>query len=129
MPVDTLSVGPPPLSLARTLPAEAEVELKSCYVDILRMLASKKQSGATRQFTIYLSELSSLELSLGEWACGDALRANVVPLFERMAPFDPGLGNYYALFRQNVTLYQPKLGQPRQAADTRWIFPRCSHVQ
>jgi hypothetical protein len=53
VPVDTLSVGQPPLSLARTLPAEAEVELKSCYVDILQMLALRKQSGATRQFTFY----------------------------------------------------------------------------
>lgn len=124
MPVDTLSVGPPPLSLARTLPAEAEVELKSCYVDILQMLASKKQSGATRQFTIYLTELSSLELALGSGLAETHCEQMWCHCLRGWLPFDPGLGNYYALFRQNVTLYQPKLGQPRAGCRYKVDLPK-----
>lgn len=99
-------------SLFMETPYQDKDRARKDYLQVLDMLLSKKQTWALLQYTVRLSELSTFELSVGDWACGDSLRADVEPLFQKLGLIDPGLANYYTMFQQNVALYKPKQGQP-----------------
>jgi hypothetical protein len=76
---------------------------RKSYVDVLGFFANEKHPMAARQHALFLAELALFEATVGDWACGQALKADAENALQIVQFRDPSVAPFYTIFTENFS--------------------------